>query len=239
MNRIRNMIAATCVAVMALLATSVVQAERYNSFDPLVAYGPEVRFSVWRKGNQIGTHVVQFRRDGDQLDVQIDFQVRVRILGITAYRFEYGSSATWDGSTLTSIDAAVNDDGTEGGVNARRYGEEIVVDGTRGLRRVEGVLFPSNHWHPGVIGQTRVLNTLTGGVGGVSMDLVGQEMVDTAHGEVRADRYLFSGDLHDVDVWYDSDGRWVKLRFLTKGGEQIEYRCEQCRAANGIAENLQ
>lgn len=237
MNQIRNMIAAMSVAAMTVLFASGVLAQRYDSFDPLVAYGPEIRFSVWRKDKQIGTHVVQFREDDDRLDVQIDFRVRIRILGITAYRFEYQSSAIWKDATLASLDASVNDDGTEGAVAARRYGQNIVVDGTRGLTRLEGRLFPSNHWHPGVIGQTRVLNTLTGGVGDVTMVLVGRENISTAHGEVAADRYLFSGDLHDVDVWYDRDGRWVKLRFLTEGGELIEYRCEQCRAANGIAEN--
>lgn len=240
MNRLRNRFAVTCVTAMTMLAAfggrHGADAQTHTDFDPLAAYGPELRFTVWRDDNRIGAHRVQFRRDGDGLDVQVDFQVRVRFLGITAYRFEYQSSSAWQGATMQSLDATVDDDGRQGAVSARRYGQDVVVDGTRGLRRLAGPLFPSDHWHPGVIGQTRILNTLTGGVGDVEMDLVGRENISTAHGEIAADRYLFSGDLHDVDVWYDRDGRWVKLRFLTEGGELIEYRCEQCRAANGIAE---
>nr|WP_281017788.1 MULTISPECIES: DUF6134 family protein [unclassified Minwuia] len=210
-----------------------------SAFDPLVMYGSDIRFSVWRKDRQIGTHTVQFRRDGDLVDVQIDFRARVKFLGITAYRFEYGSSSVWDGAALQSLDASVNDDGTQAEVSARRFGGEVVVDGSGGLRRVEGALFPSNHWHPGIIGQTRVLNTLTGHLASVSINAKGQERVETAHGYVMADRYLYTGDLHDVDVWYDAAGRWVKLRFLTKGGERIEYRCEKCRAAEGLAERTE
>lgn len=211
-------------------------AQDRSGFDPIALYGPDIRFSVWREGKQIGSHVVQFRRDGDLVDVQVDFRARVSFLGITAYRFEYRSSSAWNGGELQTLDATVNDDGKRGEVSARRFGGEVVVDGSGGLRRVDGALFPSNHWHPGIIGQTRVLNTLTGRLDRVAITPKGRERVETAHGYVTADRYLYSGDLHDVDVWYDAAGRWVKLRFLTEGGERIEYRCESCRAAEELAE---
>lgn len=232
--------AAILLAVLLALMTPdrAARAERAG-FDPLVMYGSDIRFSVWRKDRRIGSHTVQFRRDGDLVDVRIDFRARVKFLGITAYRFEYVSSSAWDGAALQSLNASVNDDGAQAEVSARRFGGEVVVDGSAGLRRVTGGLFPSNHWHPGVIGETRVLNTLTGRLASVSISARGQERVETAHGYVTADRYLYSGDLHDVDVWYDAAGRWVKLRFLTKGGELIEYRCEKCRAAEELAERTE
>lgn len=233
-------VAATLVAVLLVLLAPdrAARADR-AVFDPLVMYGSDIRFSVWRQDSRIGSHTVQFRRDGGLIDVQIDFNARVKFLGITAYRFDYASSSAWDGGKLLSLNASVNEDGKQAMVTARRFGEEVVVDGTAGLRRVDGVLFPSNHWHPGVLGQTQVLNTLTGRLDRVSISYRGKERVDTAHGYVMADRYLYAGDLHDVDVWYDAAGRWVKLRFLTEGGDRIEYRCEKCRAAEGLAERTE
>lgn len=225
--------------LLALMAPDRAARADRSGFDPLAMYGSDIRFSVWRKDRRIGSHTVQFRRDGDLVDVQVNFRARVKFLGITAYRFEYASSSAWDGAALQSLNASVDDDGTQAEVSARRFGGEVVVDGSGGLRRVAGALFPSNHWHPGIIGETRVLNTLTGRLDSVSINAVGQERVETAHGYVMADRYLYTGDLHDVDVWYDAAGRWVKLRFLTKGGELIEYRCEKCRAADGLAERTE
>ena len=61
----------------------------------------------------------------------------------------------------------------------------------------------------------------------------GLDTVSTRNGSLRARHYLYSGDLNG-EIWYDEDGRWVKLRFRAKDGSMIDYICRQCQAPTTI-----
>ncbi|MEC9346876.1 MAG: DUF6134 family protein [Pseudomonadota bacterium] len=202
-------------------------------FDPVALYGPELSFRVLRDGAEIGRHVVNFRPDGQALRVSARFDAVVRFLGIPVYRFDYRSEARWQEGRMQRIAASVNDDGTQRAIQAELHGDSVIVDGPKGLRQVTAPLWPSNHWHPGVLAERRVLNTLTGGIDTVRITPGTSEPVDTNAGPVTARRYVYSGDLHDVVAWYDAAGRWVRLRFLGKDGTPIDYVCEQCVRSEG------
>ena len=97
--------------------------------------------------------------------------------------------------------------------------------------KTKSPLFPTNHWNAGVLGQTRVLNTLTGKINNVSILSKGIETVSTENGPIKATRYVYSGDL-DNEVWYDDLGRWVKMRFKASDGSTINYVCKSCQKKN-------
>ena len=80
-----------------------------------------------------------------------------------------------------------------------------------------------------MLGQKRVLNTLTGNVNNVTLVAKGREAIATERGDVVATRYAYTGDLVDTEVWYDDAGRWVKLRFMGRDGTPIEYACRRCQ----------
>lgn len=216
------------ILVMPLVLASLAPAGAGAGFDPLAMYGPELRFRVFRNGEEIGSHTVSFRQDGESVHAAARFDIAVRLLGIAVFRFDYRSDAVWQGGTLQRLAAEVNDDGTARSLQAHRHGDSVIVEGPRGLARVVAPLWPSNHWHPGVLVQTRVLNTLTGGIDQVSIAEVGRETVSTNAGPVSARHFRYSGDLHDVDAWYDPQGRWVRLRFLGTDGTPVDYVCEIC-----------
>jgi len=52
--------------------------------------------------------------------------------------------------------------------------------------------------------------------------------VETERGDVFATHYVYSGEL-DTEVWYDDEGRWVKMRFKGRDGSTIEYVCRRCQ----------
>ncbi|WP_417514086.1 DUF6134 family protein [Minwuia sp.] len=206
----------------------------HAAFDPLALYGERIVFDVYRGGDRIGSHTVSFSQAEDGVKVDVDFKVAVKMLGLTVYRFEYGSSALWRDDRLAMLDAAVNDDGTRHRVTAQVENGQTRLQGPKGPESADGAVFPSNHWHPAVVGETRVINTLTGSFADVAIRRAGTEPVATNAGEVQAARYTYSGDLRDVDVWYDDRGRWVRMTFVDKSGETIEYRCASCVAAEGV-----
>jgi hypothetical protein len=201
-----------------------------RNVDPFRLYGNEMRFTVLRNGDPVGLHRVTFERSGSNLIVRTAFDVRVRLLGINVYSYRYEADDVWRDGCLVSLRATTNDDGTRSGVEATRDGERLRIIGPHGTTSAPVSIFPTHHWHPGVIGSTQVVNTITGKVDQVVMLDHGPQPVSVGRSlTVTARKYAYTGDLTN-EAWYDDAGRWVKMRFTAKDGSQIEYRCEACGA---------
>lgn len=196
--------------------------------DPLSLYGPAIDFDVFRKGDKIGFHRVRFERAGADLIVTNTFQLEVRVLFFTAFRFLYHSEARWQQGQLVSLAADVNDGGKSISIKAARQGGRLTVKNEGGYFAVDAPLFPTNHWNAAVLPETRVLNTLTGRINNVRIEPRGREEVATEWGDITATRYAYTGDLK-AEVWYDDAGRWVKLRFQGRDGTDIDYVCRLCQ----------
>jgi len=80
-----------------------------------------------------------------------------------------------------------------------------------------------------VVKQNQVLNTITGLINEVSIRDNGFEKVSTERGMINATKYTYTGQL-ETTVWYDQQGRWVKMEFSGKDGSTITYKCKKCQA---------
>jgi hypothetical protein len=193
-----------------------------RSSDPIALYGGLLDFAVYRDGDLAGSHRVNFERAGDSVIVTGRFELDVEILFFRAYRFDYVSVGRWR-----------DDNGAKSSVRASRTADGFSVEGPQGSLRTPAPLYPTNHWNAAVLGETRVLNTLTGRINKVSIDRTGQETVTTERGPVRATRYVYEGELR-TEVWYDDAGRWVRMRFQARDGSTIDYACRRCQGAAAI-----
>jgi hypothetical protein len=205
-----------------------------ESLDPFSLYGDELRFRVLRNGAPIGHHEVRFRTRQDEVIADSRFEAEVRVLFFTAYRYLYQSRDVWRDGCLVAVKAETNDNGKEMRVEAALEGEALRVTSPAGTRTVEAGIFPTTHWNAGVIGSQRVLNTITGDIAAVDMIALGEETVLVEGTPALAQRYRYTGEIQS-DVWYDADGRWVKMRFNAQDGSTIEYVCERCGGAAGGA----
>ena len=195
--------------------------------NPKALYGESIDFEVLRDGSPVGYHRVNFREEGSNVVIDSRFVVQVNILFIPAYRYEYASKEIWRDGCLAELRADTNDDGTQTSVRAQAAGDALRIVAPNGNETTSPRLFPTNHWNVGVLGSDQVLNTITGRVDDVR-NIDRGEVAVTVNGQSRpARRYSYTGDL-EVDVWYDSRGRWVKMRFRNDDGSVIEYVCRKC-----------
>ena len=199
-----------------------------QQLDPLALYGKEILFDVERDGATVGFHRTQFEVVDGTLFVSNRFKISIDILFFNAFRFLYDSQAAWAQGRLQELQVTVDDDGSAFAPNAKTNGDGMQIDSGNSVLRVEDALFPTNHWNANVLGQSRVLNTLTGRINQVRIDAAGSEMVMTENGPVTATKYRYSGEL-ETEVWYDDAGRWVKLRFKGRDGTPIAYKCRRCQ----------
>ncbi len=205
-----------------------------TSQNPLDLYGNEIRFDVNRDGRTVGSHTVTFREQGDQLFVETQFDIRVSVLFVTAFRYSYTATEVWQDGCLQSVRAVTDDDGKRSTVQAAASASALQGEGPRGRIDAPTGLYPTSHWNAGVLQSDRVLNTITGAIDQVNILDLGRDMVRVNDRTAPAQRYRYTGDLN-VDVWYDDDGRWVKMRFAAKDGSIIEYVCRSCQNGQGAA----
>ena len=68
-------------------------------------------FRIFRDGDDIGTHALDAVLGADGMEVRITIRIAVKVLGLTAYRYEMDNREIWKAGRLISLDSQVNDDG--------------------------------------------------------------------------------------------------------------------------------
>ena len=201
---------------------------KQTNVDPFKLYGNQILFRIERNGSPVGFHRIEFKKSDKGLMVKAHFELKISFLFFTAYQYSYQSESIWQGNCLMSLTAKTNDDGEVSVVRARLQEDQIRIEGPDGITSTETGLFPTNHWHPGILAHNRILNTITGQINRINITNKGKTSVVINGGKGSAHHYVYSGELNN-ELWYDLAGRWVKMRFLGNDGSTIEYFCQQCR----------
>ncbi|MEQ9444929.1 MAG: DUF6134 family protein [Rhodospirillaceae bacterium] len=207
--------------------------------NPFELYPNGLEFDVYRKGSRVGTHKVTFEEDDNAWVVTSTFKLRVKVLFVTAYKFDFESTGVWRDGILQSLVAETNDNGKESSVDAYLSEDgKFYATGRKGPFVTNNWVYPTTHWNVGAVESDVVLNTLNGQLAKVEVLRKGIELVETkGGGAVDAERFEYTGELRDTIVWYDSDGRWVRMKFTTKQGETLDYVCREC-GFPGVSEQI-
>jgi hypothetical protein len=202
--------------------------------NPFELYPNGLEFDVYRKGSRVGTHTVSFDKDDTAWTVSSKFKLRVKVLFVTAYKFDFESTGIWRDGILQSLVAETDDNGKESSVDAYLAEDgKFYATGRKGPFVTNSWVYPTTHWNVGAVESDVVLNTLNGQLAKVEVQRKGIEAVDTReNGSVEAERFEYTGDLRDTIVWYDNEGRWVRMKFTTKQGETLDYVCRECGLSN-------
>ncbi len=182
-------------------------------------------FQVTLDGKEIGYHrfARRFQDGTERIDIEADFKVKV--LFVTAYRYQHRNQEQWQEGCLTRIASSTNDNGDEYVVRGER------ADGRyRFLRNAaiseyrSGCLQSFAYWDPRILSAQRLLNAQTGRIEDVQIELLGTESFELEAGSVMANRYLLATADRDITLWYETEsGRWLGLETLAKGDRVLRY----------------
>ena len=128
---------------------------------------------------------------------------------------------------MHDLSVLVDDNGEKFSLEAKKRSKYLTVSNGQERFQVPLPIYPTNHWNAGVLGQNKVLNTLTGELNNIEIIEKGYEVVETGQGKVKAMRYAYTGDL-ETEIWYDDKKRWVGMKFVGSDGSLITYLCQKC-----------
>ena len=182
----------------------------------------KLEYDVLRDGDKIGEHRFAFKREGEALHVVIETDVRVKLAFVTLYRFLHHGTERWVGDRLVELSSTTDDDGTnhEMQVAARDGKLAVTADKKASVRPAETV--PASLWHPAILKAPETLNTIDGSMMAIKAALVAEEPVKGPGGPVPAKHYAITGDLQR-ELWFDSHGTLLKVRFKGQDGSDIQY----------------
>jgi hypothetical protein len=205
-----------------LMAGAVLVARRATAGLP-TPNSDSLDFRIVRHGSQIGTHTIDFERDGDVLHVRTAADVLVTLFSIPVARYQHRSTETWRGTTLVGLAGETNRNGERGWMNARRTGEGLVVVGSQIKSYIAPELAtPISYWNKRMLNGPMI--SLEDGV--LSSPKVAELRTDSvrlASGrEIAANHYNLSGPV-DADVWYDETETWAAMTLTVVDGSEVRY----------------
>ena len=109
-------------------------------------------------------------------------------------------------SRILDAEVGTTVNGIKSSVIARSENNELSITGKNGKSRVKPPIFPTDHWHFGVVDENIVINTLTGDLNKVVILRKNQERLTCGSRSFLAQRYSYTGDLN-TDVSYDQENR--------------------------------
>jgi hypothetical protein len=183
-----------------------------------------IAFRVMRKGSQIGTHSIEFRRAGDVLDATIDIRLAVTFGPFTLFRYRMMGVETWRDDRFAELTTTTDNDGEALRVTAKRGPGGIVVESNKyGRQTLSADALPLNHWN--IANMTAPLfNPQSGRLMQLTGKALGTTRVALASGaEVPATHFSLTGEA-TLDDWYDANNVWTALRSVAKDGSIIDYQ---------------
>ncbi|MEM6947335.1 MAG: DUF6134 family protein, partial [Pseudomonadota bacterium] len=175
--------------------------------------GDVISFDVLRKGNPFGSHTVRFDEgEAGALNVAVNVDLRAGLGPITVFRYRLDANEVWRDGKLVSLEGRVNDDGNREAVTVRTGGAGLTVEGDGYSGEIPLGTLPASHWNVAQVSATQLLSTENGELLDVDVVSLGRETITAGGVEVEANAFLMKSDI-DVSLWYDDEGRWLKLSF--------------------------
>lgn len=181
-----------------------------------------IEFEVLRNGQPFGRHVVTVTAEDGVLTARTEVALRVSAGPVTFFHYEHACSESWRDAQLLSLECSTLKQGRRFRVRAARRAEGLIVAGDGGESVFGPDLRPTSWWTRPPVGAEAMLDTETGARMPLRVTRVGAETISIAGARVEAERIRVEGALV-VDLWYDTQGRWVGCAFTARG-QRIEYR---------------
>lgn len=167
-------------------------------------------FRILRDGSDIGTHSLDAVIGSNGFEIAIDIAIKVKVLGITAYRYEMENREVWQGGQLISVNSTVNDDGTKDFAKAKRSGGALALEGSKFNGQAPGAAATTSYFTTDFLKRQPWISTQTA---------TPLEIKVAPEGRVRW--FKTAGELN-TSLGYDASGEWTGCEF-DAGGELATY----------------
>jgi hypothetical protein len=187
------------------------------------ACAESLRFAIMRNGSQIGSSSININRAGNETLVNIQTDVEVKVLFITAYHFKETESEQWANDRLVALNSVTDNNGTHHKLSAMQSPSTLIVDVDGKTSMVDRNIVPSSFWNPQFLKHMTVLDTEDGVVSPMSVIDRGPDQL-TIDGKVIKAHHYSIRSRYPQDVWYDEHQNLIQVQLTGSDGSTITYK---------------
>jgi hypothetical protein len=180
-------------------------------------------FDVYLNNKKVGKHLFRVSEAGAMKQVQSEARFKYTVLLIPAYRYEHVAAERWSGQCLVEIDAKTNANGDRIEISGEKTGSGFRLESKASPAELPECVMTFAYWNPEFLEQSRLLNPQTGEYVDVTVEEIGDEMLEVRGESIPATRFRLTADEIDITLWYSPDDEWVALESVAKGGHIIRY----------------
>lgn len=186
---------------------------------------PPIRFDVFREGDVIGAHEVDFALSGEALSVATRIEVEIRILGVKLFELRHNGTEVWADGRLQKFDSETLDDDSKFFVVGRAEADGFRMTNRKAVEMAPADIMVASYWTPEIARRRQLIDPQRGRV--KEQQLLGKDIVKVSVGSTTVDatRYTISG-VSNGWVAYDDRGRWLAAE-MNKKGSEILYRARR------------
>lgn len=189
-----------------------------------VPRGPDkpIVFDVLLSNAQIGEHVVEFRSDGDVLEVHTRIDIKVKLLGILFFNYQHTGVESYENDRLSAYESQTTDDDSQFFVKGRALADGFEITNKKGSFLAPANIWVASYWTPRVLTRTELIDPQRGKIKPQIVEPGEPVTLPVGDSNRSGTRYRISGVVNGTVV-YDDQGRWIGAT-LTKKGSDIVYR---------------
>jgi len=183
----------------------------------------EWNFRVLLDGNEIGYHNFHLLDEDGAQQLTTEAAFRVKVLFITAFRYEHVNHETWRDNCLQTINSRTDANGQKFEVQGSGSADGLAVLSNDNRRELAGCIKTFAYWNADILQEPELLNSQTGEVLPVDIELVARETLIVRGKDTPAQRYRLVAKDMLLDLWYSDDQQWLALESTVKGGRKLRY----------------
>ncbi len=214
-------------SIIVLIAAALLFGAPAASMNFTPAAKQSLNFTVYHNDAPIGYHKFDFRPRGDKLEVEIDVDLEIKLLFVTAFKFTHVAFEVWENGRLLQMESETDDDGDSYKLKLRRLGDGMLVEVNGERKLAPGDILPSNLWNRAILTEDKILDPIVGRVLPLKVMPLGMRGIESGIGKsILAEGFrIDGGGEFQRELWYSPDGRLVAVGFdAPKDGSRILYR---------------
>ena len=203
------------------------------------AYKLEYSVNHSKYGN-VGTYTNTVDQEGGSATVTTNLNIKVKVLGISAYHQSADRIEKWNGGRLVYLHSTTNTNGKPVEVNGVAQGDHFQITTPKGTEQAPANVRVSNPWSPAVLTGNEIITPDDGMVSKMQISAPQESTVQVGGASEQVKEYTI--DLPDLkkqyQVWFDNSGTPVKFDMID-GGSTVTFTLQSKTPVNPLVANAQ